>query len=291
MFILLVNDDGIEAPGLHALAAALSDLPDIRLALVAPMKNRTGAGTQIDFGPLTVLEHPPVHGWPAWMVDGSPLDAVSVGIQGLFRETSPDLVVSGVNQGLNLGRLALHSGTVGAAIRAVLLGVPALAVSCQTPRPPVEKDFHEAAHLARRLLALWLSNGGMPVATEDGAFLSLNVPQGYNGEVRWVRQGRRYFRLEGYRRDLDNVTFHPVLVLDSLEPHAPEALAEPEDTDVGALARGCATLTPLHTALFSPAAYARLPEGTGFHLPPLFPTVPPTAEERPSLPPDAEVRE
>ena len=291
MFILLVNDDGIEAPGLHALAAALGELPDVRLALVAPMENRTGSGTQIDFGPLTVLPHPPIHGRPAWMVDGSPLDAVSVGVQGLFRETPPDLVVSGVNQGLNLGRLAVHSGTVGAAIRAVLLGVPAFAVSCQTPRPPVEDDFREAAHLARRLLALWLGNGGMPVSVEDGAFLSLNVPQGYDGEVRWVRQGRRYFRLEGYRPEADGVTFHPVLALDSLEPHAPEALAEPEDTDVGALARGSATLTPLHAALFSPEAYARLPEGATFRLPPLFPTVPPSSEERPSLPPDADVRE
>jgi 5'-nucleotidase len=291
MFILLVNDDGIEAPGLHALAAALGDLPEVRLALVAPMKNRTGSGTQIDFGPLTVLEHPDVYGRPAWMVDGSPLDAVSVGIQGLFRDTPPDLVISGVNQGLNLGRLALHSGTIGAALRAVLLGVPAFAVSCQTPRPPVEADFREAAHLARRLLALWLADGGMPVAAEDGALLSLNVPQGYNGRVRWARQGCRYFRLEGYRRDPDGVSFHPVLVLDSLEPHAPEALAEPDDTDVGALARGFATLTPLHAALFSPDSYARLPASTVFNLPPLFPMVPPAAEDRPSLPPDAQVRD
>ena len=291
MFLLLVNDDGIEAPGLHALAAALGDLPDVRLALVAPMKNRTGAGTQIDFGPLTVLEHPPVYGWPAWMVDGSPLDAVSVGIQGIFRESPPDLVVSGVNQGLNLGRLAMHSGTVGAAIRAVLLGIPALAVSCQTPRPPVEDDFREAAHLAQRLLAVWLADGGMPVSVAERAFLSLNVPQGYSGTVRWTRQGDRYFRLEGYRRDADGVTFHPMLVLDSLEPHAPEARAEPEDTDVGARPRGDATLTPLHAARFSAAAYARLPHGKTFHLPPLFPAGAPVAEDRPSLPPDAEVRE
>src|SRR5215212_333797 len=86
MFILLANDDGIEAPGLHALAAALGELSGVRLAVVAPAKNRTGSGTQIEFGPLTVLAHPPVGGWPAWAVDGSPLDAVSVGIQGLFRE-------------------------------------------------------------------------------------------------------------------------------------------------------------------------------------------------------------
>jgi 5'-nucleotidase len=290
-FVLLVNDDGIEAPGLHALAAALGELPGVRLALVAPAKNRTGSGTQIDFGPLTVLAHPPVHGWPAWAVDGSPLDAVSVGIQGLFREMPPDLVVSGVNQGLNLGRLAMHSGTVGAAIRSVLLGIPALAVSCQTPRTPVQDDFCEAAHLARRLLALWLADGGMPASVDECAFLSLNVPRGYNGGVRWTRLGRRYFRLEQYRPDPDGVTFRPVLVLDSLEPHAAEALSEPEDTDVGALAHGYATLTPLHAALFAPETHARLPADTAFHLPPLFPAAPPAAEDRPSLPPEAEVRE
>src|SRR5215216_5264290 len=291
MCILLANDDGIEAPGLHALAAALGELSGVRLAVVAPAKNRTGSGTQIEFGPLTVLAHPPVRGWPAWAVDGSPLDAVSVGIQGLFRETPPDLVVSGVNQGLNLGRLAMHSGTVGAAIRAVLLGVPAFAVSCQTPRTPIEDDFREAAHLARRLFALWLADGGMPASVDACAFLSLNVPQGYNGEVRWTRQGRRYFRLEQYRPDPDGVTYRPVLALDSLEPHAPEALAEPEDTDVGALARGYATLTPLHAALFAPEAYARLPAETAFRLAPLFPAAPTAAEDRPSLPPDAKVRE
>lgn len=273
------------------MAAALTELPDVRLAIVAPMKNRTGSGTQIDFGPLTVLEHAPVLGLPAWMVDGSPLDAVSVGIQGIFPKSPPALVVSGINQGLNLGTLVMHSGTVGAAIRSVLLGVPALAVSCQTPRPPRVSDFAEAAHLTRRLLTGWLESGGLPVRVEERTLLSLNVPQGYNGAVRWTRQGSRYFRLEHYRRDQDGVTYHPVLELDSLEPHAAEALAEPEDTDVGALARGYATLTPLHTNLFSEAAYARLPGGTTFKLPPLFPAAAPSTEDHISLPPDAEVRE
>lgn len=291
MFILLVNDDGIEAPGLEALAAALGELPDIRLALVAPMNNRTGSGTQIAFGPLTVLEHAPVAGWPAWMVDGSPLDAVSIGLQGLFREMPPDLVVSGVNQGLNLGTLVMHSGTVGAAIRSVLLGVPAMAVSCQTARPPKTEEFREAAHLARRLLAYWLANGGIPVFAEERALLSLNVPRGYNGAVRWTRQGHRYFRLEQYRRDADNVTYHPVLELDSLEPHAAEALAEPPDTDVGAVARGYASLTPLHTSLFSAEVYDRLPSGTEFGLPPLYPAEAPAEADQISLPPDAEVQE
>ncbi len=289
--ILLVNDDGIEAPGLRALAEALSELPGVRLAVVAPMKNRTGSGTAIEFGPLTVLEHTPIAGWPAWMVDGSPLDAVSVGVQGLFPEGPPRLVVSGINQGLNLGTMAMHSGTVGAAIRSVLIGVPALAVSCQTPRPPELSDFAEAAHLTRRLLTFWLANGGMPVAVEERAFLSLNVPQGYNGSVRWTRQGRRYFRLEHYRRDADGVTFHPILEIGSLEPHATEALAEPEDTDVGAVAHGSATLTPLHAGLFHAQSYARLPEGIVFHLPALHPATPPASEDRISLPPDAEVRE
>jgi 5'-nucleotidase len=291
MFILLVNDDGIEAPGLEALAEALGLISGVRLAVVAPMKNRTGSGTQIDFGPLTVLEHAPVAGWPAWMVDGSPLDAVSVGIQGLFRELQPDLVLSGVNQGLNLGALVIHSGTIGAAIRAVMLGIPAMAVSCQTTRQPRVGDFGEAAHLARRLLTSWLETGGLPVNAGERSLISLNVPRGYNGIVRWTRQGHRYFRLDEYRRDADGVTFHPVLDFDSLEPHAPEAAAEPPETDVGAIARGFASVTPLHVSLFGDAAYARLPPGTEFELPPKFPSEPPAEEDRISLPPDAEVRD
>lgn len=291
MFILLVNDDGIEAPGLEALAAALGLIPGVRLALVAPMKNRTGAGTQIDFGPLTVLEHTPVAGWPAWMVDGSPLDSASVGIQGLFRERPPDLVMSGVNQGLNLGSLVIHSGTIGAAIRSVMLGIPAIAVSCQTTRQPRVEDFAEAASIARRLIASWLENGGLPVSAGERSLLSLNVPRGYNGIVRWTRQGHRYFRLAEYRRDADGVTYHPVLDLESLEPHAPEAAAEPPDTDVGAIARGYASLTPLHVSLFGEVAYARFPPGQEFALPSLFPPEPPAEEDPISLPPDAEVRD
>jgi len=289
LFILLTNDDGVAAPGIQALAEALGQLPDVRLAIVAPLTNRTGVGTQLHFGPITTLPQAPVAGVPAWAVDGSPGDAVSIGIQGLFRDAPPDLVCSGVNQGLNLGRIAIHSGTVGAALRAALLGVPALAVSAQSTREPRLEDFAEAAQLAQRLLAGWLAGGDLPIAAADGTILSLNVPRGYNGRVRWTRQGERYFRLEQYRRDPDGVTFHPVLALDSLEPHAPEALAEPEDTDVGALARGSATLTPLRAELFSTDVYARLPAGTEFDLPALVP-MPPETEDPISLPPGAEVR-
>jgi 5'-nucleotidase len=291
-FILLTNDDGVEAPGMHALAAALSELPGVRLAVVAPSVNRTGAGAQVAFGPLAVHESPPVAGAPAWMVDGAPADAVGIGVCGLFAEEPPDLVIAGVNQGLNLGRIIVHSGTVGAALRAVLLGVPALAISAQSPRPPRVADFIEAAGLTRRLLAGWLADPAtLPLGGTDAGFLSLNVPRGYNGRVRWTRQGRRYFRLQQYRRDQDGVTFHPVLDLESLEPHAPEALAEPEDTDVGALARGYATLTALRPVLFDAATHARLPAGFEYDLPPLVPAQPPAEEDRISLPPGAEVAE
>lgn len=290
MLILLTNDDGVEAPGLQALAEALRELPGVELAIVAPMRNRTGAGTQLTFGPLTVLEHAPVSGVPAWAVDGTPGDAVSIGLLGLFRETPPTLVMSGVNQGLNVGRMALPSGTVGAALRAVMLGVPGFAVSSQTPWTPAVEDFAEAAHLARRLLSVWLAEGGMPAAPGEVALLSLNVPRGYNGQVRWTRQGRRHFR-EHYRRDEDGVTYHPVLEMDSLEPHAAEALAEADDTDVGALARGFATLTPMQPELFSADTYRVLPAAMTFDLPPLYPAVAPAAEDRISLPPEAEVQE
>jgi 5'-nucleotidase len=288
VFILLTNDDGVEAPGLHALAAALATMPATRLAVVAPMANRTGAGTSVSFGPLTVLEHPPIAGAPAWSVDGTPLDAAGVGLQGIFGDDPPDLVISGVNQGLNLGRIAIHSGTVGAALRASLLGYTALAVSSQTDRDPTVAEFAEAAHLARRLLEAWIAGDlRLPLDGNHGHVLSLNVPRGYNGRVRWTRQGWRYFRLEQYRRDQDGVTYHPVLEIDSLEPHAPEALAEPEDTDVGALARGYATLTPLHPLLFSGEAYARLPAALDIDLAPLYP-LPAAADDVPTLPPGAE---
>jgi hypothetical protein len=122
--ILLTNDDGFEAQGIRALQAALLAAGH-RVTLIAPRDNQSGASARISTGPVRYREEAP----GVWAVDGSPADAVAVGLQVIIGDRLPDLVVSGANFGHNVGATANVSGTVGAGLIAEYLGVPAVAVS------------------------------------------------------------------------------------------------------------------------------------------------------------------
>ncbi|MGE0485503.1 MAG: 5'/3'-nucleotidase SurE [Gammaproteobacteria bacterium] len=122
--ILLTNDDGWDSPGITAVAAALTAAGH-RVTVVAPLTQQSGTGMKITLGEIAVTEQRP----GVWSVDGSPADAVGVGLQHVMRDAPPDLVVSGANFGQNLGNNVMISGTVGAAMMAVIHGVPAVAVS------------------------------------------------------------------------------------------------------------------------------------------------------------------
>src|SRR6476646_2216929 len=127
--ILVTNDDGYAAPGISTVTQALAALPDVRVTVVAPATNQSGTGGQTTAGTLTTLpgtqETAPGH--PATAVVGFPADSVNYALDTMHLE--PDLVVSGINQGQNLGPLAAVSGPVGAAKRAAAAGIPAIAVS------------------------------------------------------------------------------------------------------------------------------------------------------------------
>lgn len=162
MHILLSNDDGIHAPGLRVLAEQLAGVG--RLTVVAPDRNRSGASHSLTLGrPLRVnrLEED----W--YSVDGTPTDCVHLAITGLLKDT-PDIVISGINAGANLGDDTLYSGTVAAAMEGRFMGLPAIAVSCVEHQPA---HYDTAAKVSLRLLAE-LEDHPLP----RFSILSVNVP-------------------------------------------------------------------------------------------------------------------
>jgi len=177
--VLLSNDDGVHAPGLAALAAAF---PDDEVWVVAPDREQSASSHAISLHrPLRIVQV----GERRFSVDGTPTDAVYLALNHLLRGRPPDLVLSGVNHGPNLGNDVLYSGTVAAAMEGALLGVHALAVSLAAPPPHAfEHAAAFAAALARRLVA------HPPPAP---SLLNVNVPAGPVRGYRFTRLGRRTY--------------------------------------------------------------------------------------------------
>jgi 5'-nucleotidase len=178
--ILLSNDDGLHAAGLRDLAAAFAG---DEVWVVAPDREQSASSHAISLHrPLRVHEHSPR--W--WAVDGTPTDAVYIGLNHVLKHSRPDLVVSGINHGPNLGNDVHYSGTVAAAMEAALLGVHAIAISLAAPPP---HDFTEAARfaaaLARRVVASPPSNGPL--------LLNVNVPAGPVRGFRLAPLGKRTY--------------------------------------------------------------------------------------------------
>ena len=146
--ILLANDDGVYAPGLAALEQQLRHLGEV--VVVAPATEQSGVGHSITF--LTPLSAKSIHRegrhW-AWAVDGSPADCVKLAIAELYRDEPFDLVVSGINHGLNAGINVLYSGTVAAAVEGAFFGVTSVAVSLEYDE---DADFQAAAVIARNVI-------------------------------------------------------------------------------------------------------------------------------------------
>ena len=126
---MVTNDDGVTAPGISALVQGLKSLPNTQITVVAPLTNQSGTGGKTTAGTLSTSPAKTADGYPATAVDGYPADTVIWAVQDHGLSFKPDLVVSGINFGQNIGPLAALSGTVGAAREAVTLGIPALATS------------------------------------------------------------------------------------------------------------------------------------------------------------------
>ena len=233
MHIMVTNDDGIHAPGIIALAAALKELGTV--TVVAPDRERSAAGHSLTLhAPLRVLELR--DGWHA--VDGTPTDCVNMGIHSLL-SCKPDLVVSGINHGANLGDDITYSGTVAAAMEANLMGIPAIAVSLTTFER--HGHFDAAARVAVRV-ARQVKANGLPADT----FLNVNVPDCPESEMQpplITRQGTRSFI--GTIIDKTDPRGRKYFWIGSEEP----AIDDEPGTDFHAIKRCHVSITPLHLDL------------------------------------------
>ncbi|MEP7116211.1 MAG: 5'/3'-nucleotidase SurE [Acidobacteriota bacterium] len=178
--ILVTNDDGVHAPGLRALAEAMRPLGDVMI--VAPAQESSAIGHALTLRRPLRLE---TFGPDIYAVDGTPTDCVNIAVAVLLKGQKPDLVVSGINTGWNLGDDVTYSGTVSGALEAALLGAPAIAVSLMRTRDWTF-DFAPSAAVAHDLAVHVLSEG-LP----DRVFLNVNVPRGVPKGVRLTVQGKR----------------------------------------------------------------------------------------------------
>ncbi len=206
MRVLLTNDDGIQAIGLHALRRALLEVPGIELAVIAPDSNRSATARSITTRkPLWVEEIELGDGTVGFATDGTPVDCVRFAALGLLgdgpwegADAAPELIVSGINHGSNLGDDITYSGTVAAALEGIVLGIPAIAVSQQARRGAV--DFRDGAR--------WTDESFEPAATfvarmveelddvplPEGTLLNVNCPAGEIEGVSECRLGKRIYR-------------------------------------------------------------------------------------------------
>jgi 5'-nucleotidase len=232
--IVVTNDEGIHAPGLRALVDALGEIGTV--TVVAPNQERSAAAQSLTLRQPIYCDQIAER---EYAIEGTPADAMILAFHSLLKE-KPDLVVSGINRGGNLGENIYYSGTVGAAMEGALNQVPAIAVSVAYRKR--DFDYAPAAAFTRTLAPLILREG-LP----HGVLLNVNVPQPWTGAVRFTRQsskitrnvlqpgtdprGRRYFWL------------HEQQLVDGIEP----------DTDMAAIRDGAISITPLvldhtHTA-------------------------------------------
>jgi 5'/3'-nucleotidase len=225
--ILLTNDDGIEAEGLRALTDALADWATI--SVVAPSREQSGAAQSLTLR-TPIICHPVAE--RRWAIDGTPADCVIVALHKLLPE-KPDLVISGINYGANLGENAYYSGTVGAAREAALHHIPAVAISLCSKKSGV--NFEAAARVARSTAELILKEG-LP----EQVLLNVNVPEPWKGEVKFTRQSKKITRNQlSEGKDPRGRTYY------WLSEQRINKDVEP-DTDYAAIFSSAVSVTPVH---------------------------------------------
>src|SRR5205809_628805 len=179
--ILLTNDDGYQAEGLRALAAALEGFATV--GIVAPSREQSGTAQSLTLRQPIVCNKIAEH---EWAIDGTPADCVIVALHKLLPQ-KPDLVISGINHGANMGENVYYSGTVGAAREAALHHLPLIAMSLSAKKDNL--NFSHAARIARKAAEIVLKEG-LP----DQVLLNINVPEPWNGKVHFTRQSRKITR-------------------------------------------------------------------------------------------------
>jgi 5'-nucleotidase len=241
MRILLSNDDGYFAPGIACLAESLQGLGEI--IVVAPERDRSGASNSLTLDrPLSLRQAP--NGF--YFVNGTPSDCVHLAVTGML-DPLPDIVISGINHGANMGDDTLYSGTVAAATEGYLLGIPALAISLVGQEA---LHFPTAGKVARQLAQRFIDN---PI--REPVLLNVNVPDlSHDRLAGWqlTRLGRRH-KAEPVVRIMSprNETMYWVGAVG-------EAQDAGEGTDFHALATGHVSVTPLQIDLTHQQQFPRI---------------------------------
>lgn len=233
MLILVTNDDGVYSPGLRALAEAMATLGEA--VIVAPDRNRSAVGHALTLEhPLRAQEIEP----GIFAVDGTPTDCVNLGIHGLIMQR-PDLVVSGINSGSNMGDDITYSGTVSAALEASLMGIPAIAVSLDA------KIFSDTDLLVATQFVVSLARQVIEKGLPPDTFLNVNIPSGSCLGVEVTRQGkRRYGKAVIVNEDPRGRKYYWI-------GGSSVGFEDIPGTDCCAVSRGYISITPLYTNLTS----------------------------------------
>ncbi len=228
--ILISNDDGVDSPLIHALSVGLATLPGVEITVSAPDGNRSGSSQSTDGGSRTVKQSSFDGGITTYAIDGRPADAVRFGLLHLAKDKPFDLVVSGINIGSNVGDVSHLSGTVGAAMEAIMRGVPAIAVSQDTSGV----DTSVTVDLTRQLVVRYMRDGA-----PDGVVVSINVPSGELKGVVVRPMGEAYITSSPFA--LESTEGNSSVY----ETHYIRQKATNPKSDTYAYQNGYATLTPL----------------------------------------------
>jgi len=233
MRILISNDDGINAKGINQLRKSLEEYAEMEIFVVAPDRERSATGHKITMHrPLRVKEQfYPGANSKGWAVDGTPSDCVKLGLEALL-PVSPDLVISGINLGPNLGTDVLYSGTVSAAIEGIINDIPSIAISLASYH---YQDFTYSCDFIKKLVT------SLGKKLKRNTLLNINVPPGKPRGIKVTRLGnRRYVNVFYKRTDPRGGTYFWMagepLDVDGDDP----------DTDVWAVKEGFISITPVH---------------------------------------------
>ncbi len=242
MHILVTNDDGVTAPGLLALAQAMRALPEVKVSILAPDRNWSGSGhVKTLERPLRVRDVTLADGSTAFASDGAPSDCVALALLGFFEEKI-DLVVSGINPMHNLGHDVTYSGTVTAAMEAVIWDTPGIAFSLGSLDNHLGAlDYTAAAQIARRVVSTALEH-----RLPSGMLLNINIPYLTAEEIKGIRITRQGLRV--YRDRLDKRMDPRGKPYYWIGGDSPTGTPE-EGTDVGAIAAGYVSITPIQLDL------------------------------------------
>jgi 5'-nucleotidase len=253
--VLITNDDGIQATGLNALRHSLRQMAGIELHVIAPDSNRSATARSITTrSPLWVEEVPFDDGTSGYATDGTPVDCVRFAELGLIGER-PELIVSGINHGSNLGDDITYSGTVAAALEGIVLGIPAIAISQQSAAHEMdfrlgrEFDFSISAAFAAELVRR-VAQDPLPADT----LLNVNCPAGQPSGIEVTHLGKRLYNDEMKLVDEDPETGRHRYQIYGFEP----SFEDERGSDLSAIAREHISVTPVHFDLTDRPSLDRL---------------------------------